>query len=466
MEASRRDAGGRSTMQDWALSPLDISFLTIETAATPMNMGAVLVFGATEDGAVPDPEQMLALVRARAAAAPRLRRKLAPDWLPLGGAHWVEDPDFDTYRHVSRTRARGQGGREELHAWIARTLADRLDRSRPLWEIHLLSDLADGRVAALMKMHHAFLDGMGAVTLAYALTDGGPDGNALPGPTPPDHPRGAARILARRLVGPLAEVTEPRALARTAMHAAGTAAGVVSTMSKPGHGLPFDRTVSPAREFVSTSVPLSDLRTLRKAFGGTGASANDVLVALMAGALRTWLRDLRLDTDRTIRAMVPVGSNRTPVTGGAGNNFSAFLLELPVNEPDPVARVRAVCAAMTHNRVVGPEGGPGAVQLLTNLLPPALVRLGGPVLASRAARLFDMLVTTVPIPRPMQLDGFPCTELYPVAPLAQGQPLGIALSTYCGHGYVGISADPIAVPEPAALAAAVPAELERLLALA
>jgi WS/DGAT/MGAT family acyltransferase len=451
-------------VQDWALSPLDISFLTLETPATPMNKGAVLVFDGTAHGAVPDPQKMLELIRARAAAAPRLRRKLAPDWLPLGGARWVEDPAFDACRHVTRSRARGQGGPDEVHSWIARTLADRLDRSRPLWEIHLLSDLAGGRVAALMKMHHAFLDGMGAVTLAYALTDGGPEGDALPGP--PERARSTARILARRLVDPLAEITEPRALARTAIHAAGTAAGVVSTMSKPGHGLPFDRTVSPAREFVSASVPLADLRTLRKAFGGPGASANDVLVALMAGALRHWLTDLRLDTDRTIRAMVPVGSSRAPVTGGAGNNFSAFLLDLPVNEPDPVARVRAVCAAMTHNRVTGPEGGPGAVQLLTNLLPPALVRVGGPVMAARAARLFDLLVTTVPIPRPMALDGFPCTELYPVAPLAQGQPLGIALSTYQGHGYIGISADPVAVPDPAALAAAVPTELERLLALA
>jgi WS/DGAT/MGAT family acyltransferase len=450
-------------VQDWALSPLDISFLSIETAATPMNIGAVMVIGGGGHGS-PEPERMLALLRERAAAVPRLRRRLGTDWLPFGGASWVADPDFDVCRHVRRSRARGQGGRDEVNAWIARMLVDPLDRSRPLWELQLLTDLADGAVALMMKTHHAFLDGLGAVALAYALADGGsPD--RLPGPAPSNGTAATARTWARRLVGPLAEVTEPRALARTAMHAAGTAAGVVAGMSKPGHGLPFDRTVSPSREFASASVPLADLRTLRKAFGGTGASTNDVLVALMAGALRTWLSDLRLDTDRTIRAMVPVASDRPAVTGGAGNNFSAFLLDLPVAEPDPVARVRAVCEAMTHNRAIGPEGGPGAVQSLTNLLPPAVVRLGGPVLASRAARLFDVLVTTVPLPRPMTLDGFPCAELYPVAPLAQGQPLNIALSTYQGHGYVGICADPIAVPEPAALAAAVPAELDRLLAL-
>lgn len=450
-------------MEDWALSPLDISFLTIETAATPMNMGAILVIGGGSDG-TPDPDRLLALLRERTMTIPRLRRKLGSEWLPLGGASWVEDPDFDIARHVQRTRARGQGGRDELNSWIARTLADPLDRARPLWELHLLSDRADGSVAVMMKMHHAFLDGLAAVALAYALADGGsPD--RLPGPPATDGRKAAARSVARRLVGPLAEITQPRTLARTALHAAGTAAGVVSTMSRPGHGLPFDRTVSSAREFVSASVPLADLRLLRKAHGGPGSSANDVLVALMAGAMRTWLTDLRLDTNRTIRAMVPVGSSRPPVTGGAANNFSAFLVELPVNEPDPVVRVRTVCEAMTHNRAIGPEGGAGAVQLLTNLLPPALVRLGGPMMAARAARLFDVLVTTVPLPRPMTVDGIPCVELYPVAPLAQGQPLGIALSTYRGHGYIGISADPVAVPDPAALAAAVPVELERLLAL-
>src|ERR1700709_1598870 len=106
-------------MEDWALSPLDISFLTIETAATPMNMGAVLVIGG-EDGVTPDPERMLALLRERTVTVPRLRRKLGSDRLPFGGAGWVEDPDFDIHRHIQRTAARGQGGRAELNAWIAR----------------------------------------------------------------------------------------------------------------------------------------------------------------------------------------------------------------------------------------------------------------------------------------------------------------------------------------------------------
>jgi WS/DGAT/MGAT family acyltransferase len=267
----------------------------------------------------------------------------------------------------------------------------------------------------------------------------------------------------RKLIGPWAEVTAPRNLAQTALHGVTTAAGVVSTMRSPTRGLPFEGPVGPARQFVGTSVAMTDLRAARRLHGGSGGTANDVLVGLMAGAIRTWMLGCDRAITGPVRAMVPVVSANRPVTGGSGNNFSAFLLDLPVDDPDPVSRVRAVCAAMTHNRAIGPEGGPGAVQLLTNLLPPAVVRLGGPLVGRRAGRLFDLLITTVPLPRPLKLGGYDLTQLYPVAPLAHGQPLGIALSTYCGRGYVGITADPVSVPDPAALAAAVPAELTTLL---
>lgn len=451
-------------MPDWTLSSLDISFLTIETAATPMNIGAVMVLEPESGQEGPEPDDLLKLLRERAVKVPRLLRKLGSNWLPFGGASWVEDPQFDVDRHVRAEGTRGAGGHAELYAWIARTLAEPLDRARPLWELRLLTGLANGRVGLLMKVHHAFLDGIGVAALTFALCDGATT-DRIPGPDPDeDNARGAARALARRVLGPLSEVTDPAALARTARHAAGTAAGVISKMSNPGRGLPFDREVSAAREFVGTFVELSDLRLLRRLHGGQGGTANDVLVGLMAGAIRSWLIEHRLDVDRTIRAMIPVASNRAPASGGAGNNFSAFLLDLPVNEPDPVARVREVCRAMTQNRAVGPEGGPGAVQLLTNLIPPAVVRLGGPMLATQAARLFDLLVTTVPLPRPLHLAGHPLTEMYPLAPLAQGQPLGIALSTYRGRGYVGITADPVVVPDPSSLAAAVPVEMARLLA--
>ncbi|MGQ0466804.1 MAG: wax ester/triacylglycerol synthase family O-acyltransferase [Sporichthyaceae bacterium] len=453
---------GGGLVQDWSLSPLDISFLAIETAKTPMTMGALMVLEAQDNVPAQD---VVEILRTRAIELPRLRRKLSSNPFPFGGASWVPDPNFDVARHVFAHRSRGSGGRAELNAWVARLLTEPLDRNKPLWEFHVLTDLADGLTAVLAKVHHSFLDGLGTVALAFALADGG-GSIRLPGPEGMRAQKfGTARSLARRVHGPLSW-NDPRALVKSLAHGAGTAAGLASGIARRGQGLPFDRDVSGLREFASASVPLADLRQLRRRYGGTSGTANDVLVALVAGAMRQWLEDNHLDADRIVRAMVPVATDKPQFSGGAGNNFSAFLLDLPLDEPDPERRVRTVVDSMTRNRALGPEGGPGAVQHLTNLMPPAVVRVGGPLIAGQAHRLFDVLISTIPIPRPIHLGGLKMTEAYPVAPLAQGQPLQIALSTYGGRGFVGISADPVAVPDPAGLAAAVPAELERLKAYA
>ncbi len=438
------------------MSPLDISFLTIDTPVTPMNLGAVVVLEPGLDAAA-----LLELLGARAGALPRLRRKLRSEWLPFGGASWAEDADFDITRHVLRHDTRGQGGRDELAAWVGRMLISQLDRSRPLWELHALFGLADGGCAILLKIHHALADGISAGAVLYALADGG-SGAGVPVPgEEPDTFLGPHLVTARRVLGPLAGLRDPAAFAKTARRSATTAAGVVQTMSNPASGLPFDTAVGPQRTFAMSSVDLLDVRAVRKVHGGM---ANDVLVSLVAGATRSWLTANKHNPDTvSLRAMIPVASRRKPATGGSGNNFSAFLIDLPVSEPDPVRRLELVRADLERNKDLGPEGRAGAVANLTNLLPPALVRLGGPMLATQAARLFDVLVTAVPIARPMRIGDTAVREIYPIAPLAQGQPLGVALSTYRGRGYVGIAADPVVVPDPAGLAAAVPAALAELM---
>jgi WS/DGAT/MGAT family acyltransferase len=446
-------------MQDWSLSPLDISFLAIESAETPMNLGAVVVL----DGG-PAHEVVLSHVAERLSALPRMRRRLRAEWLPLGSASWAEDPDFDVGRHIVRHETRGQGGRDELGAWVGRMLVERLDRSRPLWELHVLLGLADGGVAMLLKIHHAFADGISAGAVLYALADEGSGaGVPTPGEEPDDRFLAAHRPVARRLLGPLTGLTDPSAFALTAKRSLATAAGVVQSRSRPASGLPFDTVVGPQRAFAMASVDMLDVRAVRKVHGGM---ANDVLVALVAGALRSWLDAHKHDPDQvSLRAMIPVAGRRKAPVGGSGNNFSAFLIDLPVSEPDPVRRLQSVRADMERNKDLGPEGRAGAVAGLTNLLPPALVRLGGPLMAGQAARLFDVLVTAVPIGRPMRLAGAEVREIYPIAPLAQGQPLGVALSTYRGRGYVGITADPVVVPSPQELASAVPEALKELMAV-
>jgi WS/DGAT/MGAT family acyltransferase len=443
---------------NWALSPLDISFLTVESDATPMTIGAVAVLEPDSTGSAGG-WALVDLLRGRAREIPRLRRRLRAELFPPVGASWADDPSFSVDAHVRLHHTVGAGGDDELHAWVARVMMARLDRSRPLWEVHVLEGLADGRAAVLLKVHHAFLDGLGVGGLAHALADGGSPDQV---PAPAGHVDGAngshrpPPINLRRLLGPLAGLADPPALARTTARALSTATGVITHMSTAGPGFPFDTVVSPARGFATASVALEDLRGLR---GVCGGSVNDVGIGVVCGAIRSWLEAHHYSADELkLRALVPVGRGRTG-NDGSGNHFSAFLLNLPVDVADPVERVRLLADDMARHRAVGPEGGAGALAGLTNLMPPALVRLGGPMLANAGSKLFDMLITTVPVPRPLRLGGRRCTEIYPLAPLGPNQPLAIGCASYGGRLHYGFSVDPIVVPNPQALAAAVPAEL-------
>jgi WS/DGAT/MGAT family acyltransferase len=439
-------------MANWALSPLDISFLTVETDAIPMTIGAVAVLEPDPAGAG-DACARIELVRARAREIPRLRRRLRADLFPPVGASWAEDPGFRAEAHVRLHSTVGAGEAAELSAWVGRIMMQRLDRSRPLWEVHVLDGLAGGRTAMLLKVHHAFLDGLGAGALAYALADGGSPGD-VPAPTNSNGP--ATPPPLRRLLGPFAGIVDPQSVARTTARALSTATGVVTNLTNAGPGFPFDTVVSPARGFATTSVALADLRGLRATCGG---GVNDIGIGVVCGAIRSWLEAHHYEPDDLrLRALVPVGRERSG-SDGSGNHFSAFLLQLGVHIADPIERIRFIASEMKRHRAVGPEGGAGALAALTNLMPAALVRLGGPMLAGAGSKLFDMLMTTVPVPRPLRLGGRQVVEIYPLAPLGPNQPLAIGCSSYAGRMYYGFTVDPIVVPNVEVLAAAVPAEL-------
>jgi diacylglycerol O-acyltransferase len=162
------------------LSSLDLSFLCLEGTNTPMHLGAVLVFGRPDEladadaDADPDAdiaERLAAVLRHRAAAVPRLRRKLAPVAFPPGAAAWVDDPTFDPSDHVHTSTLPAPHGPVELATRTAELLASPLDRSRPLWEIHVIGARADGGFALVVKIHHALADGLGAVMLGMSLFD-------------------------------------------------------------------------------------------------------------------------------------------------------------------------------------------------------------------------------------------------------------------------------------------------------
>ncbi|MER5769792.1 wax ester/triacylglycerol synthase family O-acyltransferase [Streptomyces sp. NPDC001985] len=454
-------------MSSELLAPLDLAFWQLESTGHPMHLGALALFApapASAGAPAPDGDAVLELLAARAAAVRRLRMRVRDVLLPVGGAVWAVDQDFDVTRHVHRLRLPGGDVTAEAVALAGELMERPLERGLPPWEMFLLTGAPDGPFAVLVKLHHALADGMRAVAIGAGIFDeiAAPPGARTaarprrPGPAPgrmwyPDP---------RRLIG----------FARDRIDGLGRAVGVGASVVRASRldprGLPaLTAAPSGTRRLGTAVLDLEDVRHIRRAAGGT---ANDVLLAIVAGALRRWAEQRGEPLPAAgPRALVPVSRRRPGGPPGSANRLSAYLLELPVAEPDPLARLRAVRTAMDRNKAAGPLRGAGALAVLADQLPPLAHRFGTPLASGAARMLFDIVVTSVPLPRSaLSLGGCPLSAIYPMAPLARGQALAVALTTYGGRVQVGLVADGKAVPDLDRLAAGVREETAELLALA
>ncbi|MFI9833041.1 wax ester/triacylglycerol synthase family O-acyltransferase [Streptomyces sp. NPDC051913] len=429
------------------LAPLDLAFWNIESAEHPMHLGALGVFAAHSPTAGAHAADLLA---ARAAAVPGLRMRIRDVWQPLsfGGATREPAPDFDPLDHV-----RLHAPTADFHAEAGRLMERPLERGRPPWEAHVLPGEDGVSFAVLFKFHHALADGLRALTLAAAILD--------PMDLPERRPRPEAPSP-----GFLPDVRKLPGLVRGAVSDVGRVLDIGASVALSGVGVRSSSALtaepSGTRRTAGVVIDLDDVHRVRKAQGGT---VNDVLIAVVAGALRRWLDERGDGSDGVApRALIPVSKRRPRTAHPQGNRLSGYLMRLPVDDPDPLARLDTVRTAMDRNKDAGPNRGAGAVALLADHVPALGHRLGGP-LVSQAARLwFDILVTSVPLPSlGLKLGGNPVTQVFPFAPLARGQSLAIAVSTYRGHVHYGLVADAAAVPDLDVLARALTAEVETLI---
>jgi WS/DGAT/MGAT family acyltransferase len=431
------------------LAPLDLAFWNIESDRNPMHLGALGVFSAHSPTAGAHAADLLA---ARAAAVPGLRMRIRDVWQPLslsfGSATREADPDFDPLHHV-----RLHAPTADFQADAGRLMERPLERGRPPWEAHVLPGEDGASFAVLFKFHHALADGLRALTLAAAILD--------PMDMPERRPRPAEPAR-----GLLPDVRKLPGLVRGALSDVGRALDIGASVARSTLDVRSSSALtsepSGTRRTAGVVVDLDDVHRIRKVVGGT---VNDVLIAVVAGALRRWL-DERGDGSEGVapRALIPVSKRRPRSAQPQGNRLSGYLIRLPVDDPDPLARLDSVRAAMDRNKDAGPNRGAGAVALLADHVPALGHRLGGP-LAAQAARLwFDILVTSVPLPGiGLKLGGNPVTAVFPFAPLARGQSLAVAVSTYRGQVHYGLVADAEAVPDLDVFARALTEEVETLI---
>lgn len=440
------------------LTPLDVSFLSMEDATTPMHVGTVAVF---EGAGALDQDRLTEVIGARTAAAPRYRQRVR--WLPVPVANpvWVDDPAFDLTHHVRRTVLPRPGTDAQLRELVARQMSRPLDRDRPLWEVHLVDGLGGDRFALATLTHQAMVDGVGGVEVGELILDTDP--NAETPPAPPWTPRpepsrselvgeAVAETVRRPSVaveGVLGALGDVRSLAERGLSVAGGLLSVAATAVRPAPDSPLGGQGGGGRRYATAVTELEDYRRIRKSQERRqDTTVNDVVLAVVAGALREWLlmRGEPLPPHRTVRALVPVSVRDQP--GDRGNHVSAYLVDLPVGEASPVMRLHQVSYAMRAHKESGQAVGARTIVTLAGFAPTTLHSLASRAANGLSRRLFNLVVANVPGPQaPLYAAGSQLGEVYPVVPLAKGQAVTVGLTSYHGSVYFGLNADRDLLPE-------------------
>jgi diacylglycerol O-acyltransferase len=455
------------------LTGLDSSFLHLERDSAHMHVAGCMVF----EGTGPTYDDLVEQIGSRLHLVPRYRQRLAFVPFNQGRPVWVDDPHFNIGFHVRHTALPRPGGEDKLRRLAGRVFSQSLDRSRPLWELWLVEGLSDDRFAILSKTHHALVDGVSGVDIATVLFDtspdpmpaAGPDHEWIPRPLPTDAQLLADALLERATV-PAEIVRGVRATLRGPRHVAGRlgeALGGVGAMARAGLQMapssPFNVRIGPHRRFTWVNGDLNQFKAVKNALGGT---VNDVVLAVVAGALGRYLRVHGEPTeDLVLKAMVPVSVRADVERGALGNRVAAMWAPLPVGLGDPVQRLLTIAKEMDGIKESGQAVGAQVLTELTGFAPPTIMAQAARLQARQ--RLFNLVVTNVPGPQfPLYMLGRELEAMYPMVPLAENQALGIAIMSYNSQLNFGLNADYDALPDLEALADELRASIEELVAVA
>ena len=455
------------------LTAIDASFLHQEGPTSHMHVGGMSVF----EGPPPDMDEFLDSLRTRLHLVPRYRQKLAHTALDSGRPVWVDDPNFNLEYHVRHTALPSPGGRAELLRLVARIFSQQLDRSKPLWELWLVEGLEDNRFALISKTHHALIDGISGVDLATVMFDLSPVPEKIDATGQPWQPApepGTVDLVAAGLKGALraglevatrtvSAATHPERALGNLREAAEGVGEVVWAGLNPAPDTPLNVEIGPHRRFIGVPNRLDDFKAVKNAFGAT---VNDVVLAVVAGALRDWLiaRGQRVE-GLELRALVPVSIRTADQRHTLGNQIAAMRGPLPVYVEDPVQRLRVVKRAMDGLKESKMAVGAEVLAGVQNFAPPTVLAQ-----ASRlnfSTRLFNLIVTNVPGPQfPLYVRGREMQEVFPIAFLPRNHALAVAIMSYHGQMNFGLLGDYDALPDLGDIAEGIQGNLRELLDLA
>lgn len=481
---------GRGSSDEDRLSDLDEAFLYMERPNQPMQIGCV----AELDGCFAR-DELITVLRERLAALPRFRQRPARSTLDLFGVRWEDDPQFDVANHVRHVALPAPGDEATLRHVVETLFATPLPPDRPLWEIHVIDGLPNRRSALLCKVHHCMSDGISALGVLERIADpalveadattgstGSDTGAAQPvGPTAaaggPAREAGraaggrgavAAAAARRALPGAIggflerlvAAASEPATLVTAARDVGSAIDAVASFVQEPITTLPFHGALGHGRRMIWRSFPLDEIESLRVAGDCT---VNDAILTMIAGGLRAFLDEEGVcPDDAKVRLLVPMSVRQPGAdTSDLGNLITAVFPWLPVDEEDPLERLRRVREEMRE--IKGREMGRataivlGALGLLPSAVEAAALRLLPDVPLVSAA------CTNVRGPRePLRLLGRRIAEIHPIMNLFQGVGLAFAVASYAGRVSICAATDPRLLPDGERLLQAVEESLYEL----
>ncbi|TCC11087.1 WS/DGAT/MGAT family O-acyltransferase [Kribbella soli] len=431
------------------VGPLDAMFLGGESREQPMHVGGLMLFelpeGAGRDHVFPESSRdFVSRLYQDMVAAPEVNplfaRRVRNRPVDLGYWSWEQDDEIDLEYHVRLSALPRPGRYRELFELTSRLHGTLLDRHRPLWEMHLIDGVEGRRFAIYSKIHHSMIDGVTALRWMQDTLTTDPNRTGMP----------ATYALPPKVAEPRPETGLLQAMAKVPGGALKTAAGLAglplagvksllhSTVPFQAPRTIFNQPVTGARRFAAQSWPIERLEKVRAI---TGATLNDVLLAMCSGALRNYLLELDALPDRALTAMVPVSLRTADDAPGGGNSLTTLIADLATDLADPERRIRRIMASTAHGKRVLSDLSP-----LQNLIVGALgFGVAGPAavlpgVAGHTTPPYNVVISNVPGPAdsPLYWNRSRLLGLYPASIVLNGQALNISVTSYAHELHFGL----------------------------
>ncbi len=457
------------------LTGLDASFLYMETPTLHMHVAITAVFDpATVPGGYSF-RRIRQLISDRIPLLPVFQRRLVEVPMRLGHPVWVDDPEFDIDNHLRRAALPSPGGMRELADFTADVISRQLHRDRPLWEMWIVEGLEDGKIALVAKMHHSTIDGVSGAELLGVLFDLEPEPPESAPLTPRQLdsriPSGFELVSQAMVASLMAPFDVGRMMLRTTRSLFGIRRIRQGQTAKAALPLTAPRTsinvaVHARRRVAFAAASLDDVKKLKNKMGTT---VNDVVLAMCAGALRTYLLAGDELPEIPLVSVVPVSVTPDVAELKGSNKVSAMFVQLPCHIEDPLERLHAIHegtkGAKEEHKALGATTLQNWAEHATPNMFAAAARLyTGMKLADRHRPVANLVVSNVPGPDfPLYLGGSQLLGMFPLGPVMDGMGLNITIMSYLGVLYWGLASDARAVPRLWDIAAAVPQALTELM---